>query len=101
MSDIYKIKPANLEALFEKIEKLNRKATKLGCEPAVVTVVGSKMVKASKVMPGGRILKYEYEVKLVTVTGDTPPVGGVEPDRQGRVRQRRADDALRARRELP
>jgi hypothetical protein len=27
-------------------------------------------------MPGGRILKYEYEVKLVTVTGDTPKLEG-------------------------
>jgi len=72
----YKIKPANFPALEEKIEKLNRRATKLGCEPAVVTVIGSEMVKASRVMPGGRILKYEYEVKLVTVTGDTPKLEG-------------------------
>ncbi len=63
MSDIYKIKPANLEALFEKIAKLNKRA--------VVNVLGSEMIKTSKVMPGGRILKYEYEVKLVNVTGDT------------------------------
>jgi hypothetical protein len=76
MSDIYKIKPANLESLYEQIEKLNRRAIKLGCEPAVVEIIGSEIVKASKVMPGGRILKYEYEVKLVTVTGETPKLEG-------------------------
>jgi hypothetical protein len=76
MNNTYKIKPVNLVALEEKIAKLNRKAAKLGCEPAVVTVIGEEMVKASRVMPGGRILKYEYEVKLVTVTGDTPKLEG-------------------------
>jgi hypothetical protein len=74
--DTYKIKPANLVALEEKIAKLNRKATKLGCEPATLTITGEEMVKASRIMPGGRILKYEYEVKLVTVTGDTPKLEG-------------------------
>jgi hypothetical protein len=76
MSDIYKIKPANLEALRQKIAKLNRKAIKLGCVPAVLEVIGSEMVKARRVMPGGRILKYEYKVELVTVTGDAPRLEG-------------------------
>ena len=75
-NDIYKVKPVNLVALEEKIEKLNRKAAKLGCEPAIITVIGSEMVKTTRIMPGGRILKYEYEVKLVTVTGDTPKLEG-------------------------
>lgn len=76
MSDIYKIKPANLEDLRVKIAKLNKKAIKLGCVPVVIEVIGSEMVKASKVMPGGRILKYEYRVELVTVTGDAPRLKG-------------------------
>jgi len=76
MSDIYKIKPANLADLCVKIGKLNKKAIKLGCVPAVIEVIGSEMVKASKVMPGGRILKYEYEVNLVTVAGDAPRLEG-------------------------
>jgi hypothetical protein len=76
MSEIYKIKPVNLVALEEKILKLNKKAAKLGCEPAVIHVCGSEMVKTTRIMPGGRILKYEYEVNIVTVTGDTPKLEG-------------------------
>ncbi len=76
MSEIYKIKPANLKALIDNIKKLNKKAAKLGCQPAAIHILGSEMVKASKVMPGGRILKYKYEVKLVSVTGDTPKLEG-------------------------
>jgi hypothetical protein len=76
MSDIYKIKPANIDALRDKIAKLNKKAAKLNCLPAILTIEGTETVKATKVMPGGRILKYEYEVLLVRVTGDTPKLAG-------------------------
>lgn len=76
MSDIYKIKLANMDALRENIAKLNKKAEKLNCQPVMPIIKGTETIKATKVMPGGRILKYEYEVLLVRVTGDTPKLAG-------------------------
>lgn len=75
-STTYKIKPANYESLRDRIRDLNRKAVKLGCQSAVLNIEGEEMVQAKKIMPGGRLLKYEYRVLLVSVTGDTPKLEG-------------------------
>ncbi len=76
MNDHVQLNAFNLEILQDKIVILNRKAVKLGCEPAQVEVLNEVVVERSRVMPGGRILKYNVTVFNVTVTGSTPKLAG-------------------------
>lgn len=76
MYETIRLNPFDLEILREKITILNRKATKLGCEPAVIKVLSEVVVERSKVMPGGRTIKYDTKVIEVTVTGSTPKLEG-------------------------
>jgi hypothetical protein len=76
MNDYVQLTAFDLETLREKIAILNKKATKLGCEPAKVKVLDEVIVKRSKVMPGGRKITYEVTVFNVTVVGSTPKLAG-------------------------
>lgn len=66
----------DMETLREKIAILNKKATKLGCEPAEVRVLDEVVIERRKIMPGGNIIKYSVTVFNVTVTGETPKLEG-------------------------
>ncbi len=75
-NDHVKLTAFDLEILREKIATLNKKATKLGCEPAKVKVLDEVVIERSKVMPGGRTITYEVTVFNVTVVGSTPKLAG-------------------------
>jgi len=66
----------DLNMLREKVAILNKKAKKLGCEPAQVKVLDEVVVERKKIMPGGRVLKYNVTVFNVTVVGSTPKLEG-------------------------
>jgi len=76
MNDYVQLTAFDLETLREKIAILNKKAKKLGCEPAQVEVLDEVVVERKKTMPGGRVLKYNVTVFNVTVTGSTPKLAG-------------------------
>lgn len=73
MSDTYLIPATNMDRLVEEIEKMNRKATKLKCQP-VVLHVGERIVNTKK----DKNLDIEYETVSFecTITGDTPMLSG-------------------------
>jgi hypothetical protein len=56
---IYKVFDRNMETLTQRISKLNKRATKLGCEPVVVTEVGTELFKQIEV---DRFSDPEYDV---------------------------------------
>jgi len=66
------IHPHNLKILRSKLEQLNRRAAKLGCPPAEITILGEEQVERSRVMPGGKVIKYQVPMIDVQVTGETP-----------------------------
>lgn len=76
MSNIYEIHPANLETLMADLEAMKRRARKLDCDPIVVEVLGEKMIEVSKLMPGGRVVKFQSPRTLVRVTGHVPKLEG-------------------------
>jgi len=76
MNDYVQLDSFDLNMLREKIYLLNKKAKKLGCEPATVEVLDEVVIERSKIMPGGRVLKYNVTVFNVTVIGSTPKLAG-------------------------
>lgn len=64
---MYSIPSENLPGIMNKIEKLNRKAAKLGCPPIVVTVHGTE-----DVLDGGNY----YRFRSISVEGKSPVISG-------------------------
>ncbi len=74
---IYEISPFALEILEEKIERLNRRAKKLGVEKVRLEEVGRETREGTKILPfQQKSVKYEYEVILMKVHGPTPKLEG-------------------------
>ena len=73
MSDIYTIKATHVEALEAQIAILNKKAVKLGCQPAVLTFLGEKIVTRKDEVTG---IEHQVVYKLVSVEGETPKFAG-------------------------
>jgi hypothetical protein len=79
---VYRIPEGNLGALAARIEKLNRRAKKLGMEPLILTETGEEFETLRKptghVDLSGRPLYTEYQVRyvLATVAGKCPKVNG-------------------------
>lgn len=82
---VYEIGEEVLEVLKEKIDRLNRKAAKLGCAPIVINIVGEKIVKLDRKAAGTTqedILALDDEqdeyVKVleITVHGEAPIIAG-------------------------
>lgn len=78
-----------------RMDKLNRKAKRLGCLPAAYQVVGETTIKVESPADHetGKPTKfYEIPAKLVTVTGSAPQVG----DHQLLARIEYLDDGLKS-----
>ena len=71
---VYRVPDANLSELEARIEKLNKRAAKLGCEPIVLNITGHEDVEEKKQDPRfpGRIRRYHF----ITVNGDAPRING-------------------------
>lgn len=69
---IAKIQPANLEALRGRLEVLNRRAAKLGCNPVVLEILGEEQVERTN----DRGIKYTETLILACVHGTTPKLAG-------------------------
>ena len=76
MNDTVQLTAFDLDIFRTKLAILNRKATKLGCEPTKIRIHGEKIVERKKTMPGGRVLKYKTTVIEVSVVGSTPKLEG-------------------------
>jgi hypothetical protein len=73
----YEVLPCNLECLEEKIEKLNRRAKRLGCEQIVLTEERREIRTAKKIVPFHiKPIEYTYEIIIMSVTGPTPKLAG-------------------------
>jgi len=66
---VYSIPEVNFSTLETKLAKLNKKATKLNCEPIILTLVGTEDRKES-----GQIVRYNQ----ITITGTAPIIAGWE-----------------------
>lgn len=64
----YRVPVENWEGLTERIEKLNKRAVKLGCEPAIIEIVR----KEDEVCQSGEVIRYH----VVTVEGKAPVLNG-------------------------
>jgi len=70
----FQILPENLDLLQEKLAKLNKKASKLGCEPIVCTVLGEVMVQ---IKSNDEDEKPRLEKRIeVSVIGKAPKLNG-------------------------
>ena len=70
---IFKIPSVNMPLLEAKIQKLNKKAKKLGCQPIDLKVV-SIITEKRKDSDSG--LEYDYLIHECTVEGDSPKLMG-------------------------
>jgi ribosomal protein L36 len=70
---IFRIPSINMPLLEEKIQKLNKKAKKLGCQPIVLKVV-SIITEKRKDSDSG--LEYDYLIHECTVEGESPKLMG-------------------------
>ena len=74
---IYEIPECNFDLLRAKIEKLNKKAKKLNCEPITINVVGT----IDKKIANANDLSLNYErirYKKITITGVAPIINNWE-----------------------
>lgn len=69
----YNIPATNYPALVEAIEKLNRRAPKLGCEPIVINVLRQYEVEKKSERTG---LKYRQTWMEIEVVGEAPKLAG-------------------------
>ncbi len=76
MSDTYKIHPANLEILVEKLTAMQRRARKLKTNPIEIERLGEEMITLSKIMPGGKRVTFQEPRILIRVHGETPKLAG-------------------------
>lgn len=72
----YEIPEGNFGFLYEKIEKLNKRAAKIGVSPIVLTKVGEKYITVKNTGPGGVETSEKVKVILVTVVGESPKLNG-------------------------
>lgn len=73
---IYEIHPLNLETLKAKLATMQKRARKLKTNPIRIEELGTKTITVSKVMPGGKTVKFEVERVLIRVHGETPKLAG-------------------------
>jgi len=73
---MFKIHPANLDDLREKLEKMQRRARKLSVAPIVVVEHGVEMVDVKREMPGGAYQTFQEPRLLISVEGDAPKLAG-------------------------
>ena len=82
ISEEFDIPTSRLEYMNESIEKLNRKATKLGCPKAVVTVISEPFIKEFKRSVNHIDALTEKPIKIefvrVSVSGEAPKLAGWE-----------------------
>lgn len=78
---IYKIHTARLDGARAKLDKLNTRAARLGCAPAVLTVTGyhdepvyAQDIDGNAIFPRRQVGVTRYA--LVTVTGEAPKFAG-------------------------
>ena len=70
---IYEIPAANLPMLQEKLDEMNRRCKRLGCEPTTLTVVGEYEVERRREHTR---VKYQVRYLKIEVTGQTPKLNG-------------------------
>ncbi len=70
---VYEIPAHNLPMLQSKLDEMNRRAVKLGCEPTVLKVVGEFDVERKREGTG---IKYTVHYLKVEVAGQTPKLNG-------------------------
>jgi hypothetical protein len=80
---IYRVPEVNLTALLAKVDKLNRRARRLGMIPIVVSEIGEEFVTERRRIAddfGGVPEVHEVTIRFVTLTvvGQTPRVDGWE-----------------------
>jgi len=71
----YDIVPERFNALQTRLEKLSRRAVKLGLNPIVMTVLAEKMVEVTVTEGDERVNRFERRI-VVTVVGETPKLNG-------------------------
>jgi len=70
---VYEIPAHNLPTLQSKLDEMNRRAAKLGCEPTVLKIVGEFDVERKREGTG---IKYSVKYLRVEVAGQTPKLNG-------------------------
>jgi hypothetical protein len=70
---VYDIPATNLPRLQAKLDEMNRRAARLGCEPTVLKIVGEYDVERKR---EGTKIKYLAHYFQVEVTGQTPKLNG-------------------------
>jgi len=70
---VYDIPATNLPGLQAKLDEMNRRAARLGCEPTVLKIVGEYDVERKR---EGTKIKYLAHYFQVEVTGQTPKLNG-------------------------
>jgi hypothetical protein len=81
---IYRVPEWNMDALMVRVEKMNRRAKKLGMAPLVVALTGEDFEERSRKRGGdtwdsesvGKWEKYTIRLVLLTLTGECPRVNG-------------------------
>jgi hypothetical protein len=73
---IYEIHPVNLDILMGKLSEMQKRAKKLKSNPISIEKLGTKTIEISRVMPGGKIVKFTEERILMKVHGETPKLAG-------------------------
>jgi hypothetical protein len=74
----YAIPVCNLGELKEKLAKLNKLATKLGCEPVGYTELARRTEVLMRTNEDGSQTRIEREIADITVTGTAPKLAGWE-----------------------
>ncbi len=69
----YKVNVANMEWLEASLDRLNKKAVKLGCKPATITVVGEVTETHRNKQTN---FEFTKTFKILTIEGDTPKFDG-------------------------
>jgi len=73
---IFGIHPFNLGVLTDKLAAMQKRARKLKTDPITIEKLGIKTITITKVMPGGKVVKFEEERILLKVHGETPKLAG-------------------------
>lgn len=66
----------NVDVLKGKLEKLNRRAVKLGCAPITFTELRDTQRTLERTLACGKTIKFVQHYKVVEVVGDSPLVNG-------------------------
>ncbi len=71
--NVYEIPAHNLPALQSKLDEMNRRAVKLGCEPITLNIIGEFEVTRKREFTG---VKYKVRMVKIVVVGQTPKLNG-------------------------